>query len=184
MILGLFRRRDDRKADDLYAAVVAHARNPVFYTDFAVPDSVEGRFELIVAHCGLLVARFTGAGEPHAGFGRRLAEAFFADMDRNLREMGIGDLTVPKRMKKIAGAFYGRTEALQAALADADPAASAEVVRRNVYDGAAPAGAAEALAGYLHAAALHLAAADLDTLKVDPAPFPDPAGPQTGRLSA
>lgn len=174
MILGLFRRRDDEAAERLYTAIVAHARTPTFYLDYAVPDTVEGRFELIVAHVGLLVARLTAAGEPHVRVGQRLAEAFFSDMDRNLREMGIGDLTVPKRMKKIAGAFYGRLDAYQAALADPDPAALNAAVLRNVYDGVTAEGAAERLASYLKAASTALAATEAASLAAPPLAFPDP----------
>lgn len=171
MVFGLLRRRRDDGTGALYAAIVAQARRPVFYVDLAVPDTVEGRFELMVLHCGLVVARL-GRDDATRETGTRLAEAFFDDMDRTLRETGVGDVTVPRKMKKIASAFYGRLTAYEAA---GDRAALAEALARNVYDGAAPAGAAEALATYVEAAIAALGAADPAALAAADIPWPRPA---------
>jgi cytochrome b pre-mRNA-processing protein 3 len=170
MVFGLFRRRSDETAATLYHQVVGQARQPVFYIDFSVADTVEGRFELIVLHCGLLVARL-GRDPATRETGAQLAETFFADMDRTLREMGIGDVSVPKKMRKIADAFYGRLTAYEQA---AGSPALVEAVARNVYDGAPAPGAAEALASYIEAAIAALAAADAAVLRAGSIPWPEP----------
>lgn len=160
MVFGLLRRRRDDATAALYAAVVAQARQPAFYAGLAVPDTVEGRFELMVLHCGLVVARLGRDPETREA-GTRLAETFFDDMDRTLRETGVGDLSVPKKMKKIAGAFYGRLTAYETA--GTGPALVAALAR-NVYDGRPPEGAAEALAAYMERTVAALAAADAGTI--------------------
>ena len=170
MVFGLFRRRSDEAAASLYHQVVGQARQPAFYTDFAVADTVEGRFELIVLHCGLLVARL-GRDPSTRETGTQLAETFFSDMDRTHREMGVSDVAVPKKMRKIADAFYGRLTAYEAA---AGSPALVEAVGRNVYDGAPPPGAAEALSSYLEATMAALAAADAAALRAGSIPWPEP----------
>lgn len=175
MIFGLFRRRGTDPVPQAYVRIVGQARQPVFYRDLAVPDTVEGRFELIVLHCGLVVARMTRAGGEHKDVAQRLAEEFFADMDRSLREMGTGDISVPKKMKKIAEAFYGRMNAYETALlrdGDEDLAAALD---RNVYDRAAPPGAAAALASYVREARAALDAADAAAVVDDRLTWPLPA---------
>ncbi|WP_181702916.1 ubiquinol-cytochrome C chaperone family protein [Chthonobacter albigriseus] len=175
MVFGLFRRRDEG-VDAVYASVVGHARNPIFYMDYGVPDTVEGRFELIVAVCGLVVGRLTAAGGKHRDAARVLSETFFADMDNSLREMGISDVGVPKRMKKIAQAFFGRVGAYETAIAGADANALAAALDRNVYDGGDPASAAR-LAVHLGAVARRLAEATPDSIVAGDFRFPDPPSP-------
>jgi cytochrome b pre-mRNA-processing protein 3 len=116
MILGAFRRGDhSRNIPALYGAIVAQARSPVFYTHYGVSDSVEGRFELIVLHL-MLVLRRLGAGRvvasergpslgPGSAVGQRLFDVFCRDLDDNLREMGVGDLPVPRRMRQSVRRF-------------------------------------------------------------------------------
>lgn len=158
----------------LYGAIVEAARNPVLYADFGVPDSVEGRTEAVMLHVGLVVDRLSAGDEAARLAARDLSEVFFADMDQSLREMGVGDLSVPKKMKKIASAFYGRLAALKEALAaggDALPVTMA----RNVLG--APVGAeAAALAGYVSAAHAALAATPAEALADGRLSLPDPAG--------
>jgi cytochrome b pre-mRNA-processing protein 3 len=126
----------------VYEAIVAAARHPRPYAEWGVPDTVDGRFDMISLYLFLVLDRLKGAD---AGFRQRLTDAFFADMDRSLREMGVGDLSVAKKIRKMAEVFYGRVAAYDAALAQG-PEAMAAALARNVYAGAAPAGAAEALA--------------------------------------
>ncbi len=147
---------------------------PVFYLDYSVPDTVEGRFELIVLHCGLVVSRLGGGDDAAREEGRRLAEAFFADMDRSLREMGTGDLSVAKKMKKIASAFYGRVGAYQSALEAGDLMRLAAALDKNIYDDAAPAGACEALAQYTAKAAADLQAATVESILSAALPWEQP----------
>ena len=132
MILGAFRRGDhSRNIHGLYGAIVAQARSPVFYTHYGVSDSVEGRFELIVLHLMLVLRRLSAnwvaASErepalgPGSAVGQRLFDVFCRDLDDNLREMGVGDLAVPRRMRQFGEAFYGRQAAYAAALGAVDP---------------------------------------------------------------
>lgn len=150
MIFPLFRRpqRSDT-ISSLYGMIVAQARRPVFYREYGVADTVDGRFDLLLLHIALVVERLMRE-ETGKVCGQGLFDRFCADMDDNLREMGIGDLSVPKHMKRVGEAFYGRSQAYQAALGDGGDAALAEVLIRNVYGGAAPApGAVERLAAYM-----------------------------------
>lgn len=122
--------------DVIYGAIVAQAREPQFYEDLGVPDSVEGRFDLLVLHLWMVLRRL---GPPSDGndLSQALFDHFCSDMDANLREMGVGDLTVPKRMQKFGEAFYGRSAAYDAALAQgADALAGA--LCKNVLNGQRP----------------------------------------------
>ena len=163
-----FGRRDaqDEVAQRLYRRAVEQARQPVFYRDLAVPDTVDGRFDLIVLHVILVLRRLEAAGQDTGALRRRLQEVLFDDMDRALREMGVGDLSVGKQVKKMAEAFFGRLDAYGQALgAAAEDAVLADAVRRNVYRGAAPSDqVVDRLATYVEAAAARLAAVGSDTL--------------------
>src|SRR5512135_2803202 len=111
----LFKRGPhEAEATRLYDAIVSQARRPEFYEGGGVPDSIDGRFELIVLHAYLVLRRLRaagGAGEPLA---QALVDVLFADLDASLREMGAGDLGVGKRVKRMATAFYGRIGAYEA----------------------------------------------------------------------
>jgi cytochrome b pre-mRNA-processing protein 3 len=160
----LFRStRKPAPAADLYEAIVAQARDPVFYAGLGVPDTVNGRFEIVALHAFLVLRRLKAAAGPAAALGQALFDTMFADMDLSLREMGAGDLGVGRRVKVMAEGFYGRISAYDAALASPEPGALVEALRRNVYGtlkppAAAPAHALEALAHYVRASADRLAA--------------------------
>src|ERR1700760_3985570 len=94
----------------IYGMIVTQAREPLFYRDLAVPDTVNGRFDLLILHLGRVLAQLRAA-EGAAAMSQALFDHFCNDMDDNLREMGVGDLTVPKRMQAFGEAFYGRTAA-------------------------------------------------------------------------
>lgn len=116
MILRPFRRSaENRTIAALYGMIVAQARLPAFYADYGVPDTVEGRFDLIVLHL-VLVLRRLAAVDQGRRIGQRLFDRFCQDLDDNLREMGIGDLAVPKHMRRFGEAFYGRQAAYLRAL--------------------------------------------------------------------
>ena len=159
MILRLFRRQFQQGTiDTLYGAIVAQARRPEFYGEFGVADTVEARFDMIVLHLALVLRRLQREPQGPA-LGRALLDAFGRDMDHNLREMGVGDLAVPKQMKRMMEAFYGRSRSYDGALAGDDPAALEQAVARNVFaDGAA--GGAAPLAAYVHRAAEQLDTVD------------------------
>lgn len=182
MIFQLFRRtRDDPSITSLYGTIVAQARRPAFYQSFGVPDTVNGRLEMILLHTVLLLRRLES--EPAAGpLGQGIFDLFCQDMDANLREMGVGDLAVPRTMRRIGEAFYGRQAAYRAALDSHDPQTLVEVLVRNVLDGRQGQGtdqgtdqAAERLAGYVRAATHALAAQDIAELRQGKLGFPDPA---------
>jgi cytochrome b pre-mRNA-processing protein 3 len=160
-----------RTIEAIYGAIVAQARNPVFYRDYAVPDTVDGRFDMVVLHLWLVLRERPRTGDELA---RGLVDRFCSDMDDNLRELGVGDLTVPKRMMKFGESFYGRAQAYDAALApDAPSEALAASLNKNIYNGRGEQ-AAPRLASYARAAAsqLRLTGADLDKGRVT---FPSPA---------
>jgi cytochrome b pre-mRNA-processing protein 3 len=175
MILRPFRRspKSDSIAS-LYGAIVAQARLPAFYVAFGVPDTVEGRFDLIVLHLVLLLRRLGRAGDRGGEFGQRLFDAFCRDLDGNLREMGVGDLAVPKRMRRFGEAFYGRQAAYLAALAADTPQVFENALARNILQAEDIDSRAVSLARYARAAARQLdAQADAD-LFAGTADFPDP----------
>lgn len=178
MIFPRFGRkpRDADTISALYGMIVAPARLPCFYRDYAVADTVNGRFELIVLHLALLIERLTREAALRA-LAQGLFDRFCQDMDHNLREMGVGDLAVPKEMQRMGEAFYGRAQAYRAALGAADAGqALIAAVTRNIYDGA-PAGpaAAERLAAYIRATVDDLQGQDAAALGAGSVRFPDPA---------
>jgi cytochrome b pre-mRNA-processing protein 3 len=175
MILPLFRRsaRSDT-ISALYGTIVAQARLPCFYRDYAVADTVNGRFDLLVLHLGLVLGRLEDGGLRELG--QALFDRFCQDMDHNLREMGVGDLSVPKQMQRVGEAFYGRTQAYRTALAAEDREVLAEVVARNIYDGfPASRGAASRLAAYMREAVRDLDGQTPAALGAGELHLPDPA---------
>ena len=151
MILSLFRKNPAREAVyGIYAAIVAQSRQPRFYVDYGAPDTVTGRFDMISLHLGLLFHRLRAEDASSREFSQAVFDLFFKDMDRSLREMGIGDLAVPKRIQKMGGAFYGLLQGLGAALDAGDDAALERLLARNVYHDA-NVDRAPLLAGYLRA---------------------------------
>lgn len=130
---------------DAYGAIVAAARHPALYTRLQVPDTVDGRFDMIILHAYLVLDRLKGNAD---AFRQELVDELFRDMDRSLREMGVGDLSVGKKVRKMAEVFYGRVAAYDGALSEGD-AAVAAVLARNVFPDGAPDGAAARLATYM-----------------------------------
>jgi cytochrome b pre-mRNA-processing protein 3 len=178
MILPWFRRGSQaRTIATLYGAVVAQARSLSFYADYGVPDTVEGRFDLLVLHLVLVLCRLGRQAEATAGPGQKLGQelfdAFCRDLDANLREMGTGDLAVPKKMQAFAGAFYGRQAAYLAALDSAEPQAFEKALQRNIFAAGNDAGAAQ-LAAYARAALRRLDAQDDGALMRGEVVFPSP----------
>src|SRR5207248_1301977 len=139
----------------LYTGLVTRARDPIFHTRFAVPDTIDGRFDLLTLHAFLILDAVTSQGLAGAKLGTDLTSVIFAGFDEALRELGVGDFGLSRRMKAMAGAFYGRLEAYRAA---GTPAALAQVLTRNLYRGdAARAREAAGLAHYILSARCHLA---------------------------
>jgi cytochrome b pre-mRNA-processing protein 3 len=145
MILKRFFQGSTLPVRPLYEAIVAAARRPLAYAEWGVPDTLDGRFDMIALHMFLVLDRLKGEDR---AFRQELVDEFFRDMDRSLRELGVGDLSVGKKVRKMAEAFYGRLAAYDKALAGA-PAELEESLSRNVFpDGAPPSGLA-ALAAHV-----------------------------------
>ncbi len=182
MIPKLFKRRHSAGAQALYDAIVAQARLPAFYRDLQVPDTVSGRFDMVLLHVFLVMNRFGARPEHVETTGQAVFDLFLADMDANLRELGISDLSVPKKMKRVGEAFYGRSKAYMEAFAADDQAQLAEALGRNLYpDGHAPADAAGRLAAYAFAARLLLDEQVQGALARGRIDWPNPVGGSADR---
>ena len=176
-ILGLIRGKGHGDAAGaLYAALVAQARRPVFYRHLAVADTPTGRFEMIAVHAFLLLHRLKGEGSAAGALAQQVFDAMFADMDQNLREMGIGDLAIGKRVKRLARGFYGRIAAYERGVESADPAVLAAALRRNLHGAAAVEDAQlAAMADYMRRQVAALAAQPLAELHAGRVAFEPPA---------
>ena len=174
MIFHPFRRAawNDTIAS-LYGTIVAQARATSFYRAYGVPDTVNGRFEMIVLHTVLVLRRLESEPAPVRRVGQALFDRFCHEMDSSLREMGIGDLAVPAKMQKIGAAFYSRQAAYVAALETAALGPLTAALGRYVFDAEAAAGA-DRLAAYVGAAVRELAQQDGAGFSRAKVSFPDP----------
>jgi cytochrome b pre-mRNA-processing protein 3 len=147
-----------RRAEELYGSVVAAARQPAFYGTIGVPDTPEGRFELVALHLYLALEGLRGSASPGAeDLKQRMIEVFVVDMDDCMREMGVGDLTVPKKVKRAAAAFYERATIYQRDSADGQESDLAASVLRYIFaDAATRVDASRALARYVRMASAAL----------------------------
>lgn len=134
MALSLFRKTSPASPIALvYSAIVAQSRQPRFYADWGVPDTVTGRFDMISLHLALLFRRLRMEEAATKAFSQQVFDLFFRDMDRSLRELGASDLAVPKKIKTMGKIFYGLLASLDTALASNDCELVADVLVRNVY---------------------------------------------------
>lgn len=131
-LFGRWRTSNQDVVDSLYERIVAAARQPVFYSHWAVPDTPLGRYEMLSIHMFLFLHRCRRDEPALRDIAQQLTDEFFTDVDHSLRELGIGDLGVPKRMKKLAKMFYGRAQAYGEALEAGDEPALARALARNV----------------------------------------------------
>jgi cytochrome b pre-mRNA-processing protein 3 len=168
--------------DALYGMIVAQARSPEFYRGYGVPDTVEGRLDMIVLHMVLVLRQLTLTHGVLPPAGQRLFDRFCQDMDDNFREMGVGDFGVPKRMQKVGEAFYGRAKVYEGALLDEKPEALEAAVSRNVFGAPEPALGARRLAAYMRDVAARLSKRDTDALTAAKFEFPDPVSVADGTL--
>ena len=155
----------------IYGMIVTQAREPLFYQALGVPDTVSGRFDLLLLHLWLVLRRLQSAAGG-ATLSQALFDHFCNDMDDNLREMGVGDLTVPKRMQAFGEAFYGRTAAYDLALTGG-PAALAQALCKNILNGV-DIEKARLLAAYAEAVVAGLARLDETALVSGAWKFPSP----------
>jgi cytochrome b pre-mRNA-processing protein 3 len=158
------------RAAALYTAIIVQARQPAFYATGGLPDSIDGRFEMVVLHSYLVLRRLRGAGEHADRLSQALVDALFADMDASLREMGAGDLGVGKRVKRMATAFYGRIAAYEAGEKAGQPA---EAFRRNLFGTVTPTPSQLAtMVAYANAAAAALVEQPLGEILAGQPAFP------------
>ena len=171
-----FRSQDkgDRIAHDLYVAAVAQARQPLFYVEYGVPDTVDGRFDLIILHVYLFLRQLNHLALPDDGsaesvqaaqLAQSLFDIMFSDMDRSLREMGVSDISIGKRVKHMVKAFYGRAVAYDEGLTGPDTVLR-DALERNLFGTVQPSQhQLAAMAKYIRYQADNLAkASDQDTL--------------------
>jgi len=176
MISCLFRHtRAEPSIASLYGTIVAQARAPAFYLAYGVPDTVEGRLEMVMLHAVLFLLRVEGEPPAVRALGQGVFDQFCRDMDANVREMGVGDLAVPRRMRQIGEAFYGRQAAYRSALEQCDPVPLQAALTRNVYGHDAPPGCVERLAAYVRETVGRLAAHSTEELMRATVALPDPA---------
>jgi cytochrome b pre-mRNA-processing protein 3 len=173
MLVSLKTRAETRrKAGEIYGVVVAQVRQPAFYESYGVPDTPAGRYELLALHLHLVLERLRGVLPADAPLPRVLVETFVADIDDSLRELGTGDVAVPRRVRKATAGLYERATAYRAALAEADDVLAAALAEHVYYDAAAP--QAAELATYVRGAAARLQTSDDEAVMEGRFEFPPP----------
>jgi cytochrome b pre-mRNA-processing protein 3 len=183
MFKRLLSRRDTRletASQRLYAEIVAQTRRPEFYTSLEVEDTLDGRFDILVLHAVLLFRRLKAEGEEARALSQAVFDTMFVDLDQNVRELGASDVTVGRKVKTMASAFYGRAAAYDRALDRfaADPGELEDVLRRNVYAGTAAGNApVRALAAYMQASAGLLAGTPVGALLAGDLRYAIPSAP-------
>jgi cytochrome b pre-mRNA-processing protein 3 len=162
-----------RTARSLYGSIVARARAPVFYADWGVPDTVQGRFEMIALHLVLMLRRLAAEGRAGERLARALTEEFVVDLDDAMREMTFGDLAVPREVKRAAAALFDRHQAYGAALDSPAGGSMAAAIRTQLsYLGCGEALDAEAIAAYVGRCASALAAEPAEAVLAGRAAWP------------
>lgn len=150
---------------------MAAARNPALFAEYAIDDTFEGRFEAVTLHSVVLLRRLNALPRPGPDMAQDLADAVFRHFELALREAGVGDISVPKRMKRLTEAFLGREIAYDLALRTGSPDL-AMALSRNVYAGGRD---ADRLARYVEAVDAALSSASVESLMTGPIPFPEPS---------
>jgi cytochrome b pre-mRNA-processing protein 3 len=174
-MLAWFTTRKDRirRSRELYGAIVTQARNPALYSDFGVPDTAEGRYEMVALHLLLALDRLGKSDVADEDLRRQTLETFVTDMDDAMREFGLGDTGVVKKVKRAAGGVYARGVDFRAALAQTGNAELESRLREHVYQGA-DAPAAGRLAAYVRRAVAHLDALPGEAVRAGQISFPSP----------
>lgn len=168
MLQNLFRPRPrERLGEALYDVAVRQARDPGFYTTMGVADRIDARFELYTLHVLLLVMRLRDEGERGAEAAQALFDTYVSALDHALRELGVGDISVGKKMRKLGEAMYGRMSAYEPPLRAGDRTALAAGLARNVFEADDPA-RGETLAAYAVTSRARLAAQDFGAVTTRP----------------
>ena len=165
MLRNLFRQRpDERQGDALYALAVEQARQPAFYTALGVADRIDARFELYTLHVLILFLRLKQDGERGEVAAQKLFDVYISSLDHTLRELGVGDVSVGKKMRKLGEAFYGRVKSYESAFAALPQTDHLQaLLSRTVYEQGGPENAAK-LGEYVIRQRAALAEQKLDTL--------------------
>ena len=159
----------------LYGVIVAQARRPAFYANYGVADTPAGRLDMILLHLILFVRRLRVEPGPIRALGQGVFDLFCRDMDHSFREMGIGDLAVPKHMRRVAEAFYGRAAAYDQAIDGGDEEQLAAVLARNIFpESAAASACARRLTRYVGEAIDELGRQETGSFAQGRISFPDP----------
>lgn len=174
MLFSSQKRRGREAAARLYAACVEASRAPALYRDYGVPDTLQGRFEMVALHLFPLLHRLMHEPGDDPELARLVSESFVTDMDAAFREMGVGDVTVPKRMKTLYASFAGRISGYTKALGEGD-GALAGAIARNVFPDEPRDERALSLAAHVQSALAALRGAPLVELQQGKAAFPNPA---------
>ncbi len=166
MLNRLFGKKiSERTVAKLYGAIVEQARQPAFFRDLGVPDTLEGRFETISLHAWLVMRRLAMGGPAVADFNQALFDFMFADLDFNLRELGASDMKVGERVKELASHYYGRVQAYDAGLDGTDGATLEAALDRNLYGSTLPEPEhVAAMAAYARRQLAHLEAFPIERL--------------------
>jgi cytochrome b pre-mRNA-processing protein 3 len=178
MILATWRAKRANRSliEQLHGEIVAAARRPALYLDFKAPDTFDGRFEMIALHAGLVMRRLSAASGLGAEIAQELADCVFRHFDDALREIGVGDTAVAKRMKRMAEAFYGRMKAYAEGLAEPASDRLERALARNIYgvEDVAAAPAAPTLARYAREIAGALDRQSVEEFAAGRVAFPEP----------
>ncbi len=177
------KKRLRRTARALYDCIVMQARQPQFYAGIGVPDTMEGRFEMVLVHLFIVQNRLKAEGRGARTLSQAIAEDFVSEMDSSMRELGVGDLAVPKRMRKIGEAYLGRLQSYADAIADDDAGVLPAALARNVWEvevqtaatackRADPGVGAQSLAAYMRATSTHLAKGSYEDICAGRLKFP------------
>lgn len=178
MVFGFFRQKRNNRVivERQYAALTSAARTPAFYLDMNVPDTVMGRFEMLSIMLILYFRRTATSARSGQEIAQEIIDAFFEDVDHSIRELGVGDQGVPKRMKKLAGMYYGRLESYARALDSNDPVALEAALRRNLHpEAGAEAPVMQSLADWMFMAERALSGVDEASIETGQARIAIPA---------
>lgn len=173
MVFGIGKRRQARVlADKLYSRIVSASRQEAFFTDFAVPDTLDGRFEMLSLHMYLGIDRLNDGSEQEVRMAQAVMESFVRDMDASLRDLGVSDLRVPKRMKALYGSFGGRIGGYRLARGEGGDAMHSALAR-NIYTDGGDERTVRRLGAYVTDALAEIARIPADALANGRIEFPD-----------
>lgn len=180
-MLSFFRKNEAHaNAVAIYRVIASQARNGFFYTDLGVPDTVEGRYEMLTAHMYPVLRHLKNHDGASRDFAQTLFDVFFKNMDDSLRELGVGDMSIGRKIRAMAESFYGRVGAYEKGIESDDDGVLIDAVGRNIFNDPVHPKAA-LFADYLRVSIDHLDEIPIDQLLGGQVSFPDPkSSPKPG----